>query len=162
MKKTPTPISVCACMSVKTCRSNIYFIISVCMYWGKVCPDVLLSDTKMTLLLIFQTLEWWLLKITACDVTYSNQLIQGMDFRMMNLGWGLWISSLRIVSGIKTSPLHLYLTFNKMLCVCTMLRRHVHQYLVLLVCRLAEIEYPRSLRAVHPPCKHSLHDLQQS
>lgn len=46
-------------------------------------------------------------------------------------------------------------------CVCTVRRCHVHQQLVLLVCRLAEIEFPWSLWAFHSSSKHSLHDLQQ-
>lgn len=32
---------------------------------------------------------------------------------------------------------------------------------MLLVCRFTQVEYPRSLRAVHPPSKYVLHDLQQ-
>lgn len=45
--------------------------------------------------------------------------------------------------------------------VCTMCRCNVHQQLVLLVRRLAEVKYPWSLRAVHSACKLPLHDLQQ-
>lgn len=45
---------------------------------------------------------------------------------------------------------------------CTMHRCHVHQQLVLLVCRLAEVDYPCSLRATHSPSKHSLYSRQQS
>lgn len=46
-------------------------------------------------------------------------------------------------------------------CALTVPGRHVHQQLVLLVRRLAEVNYPRSLGAVHSPSEDPLEGLQQ-